>query len=71
MDKIVTNYWAKPIPDRRFDWSATYDDYDCDCDGDGFFTSSPTGHGATESDAVIDLIVEHPRPDVFCPERGM
>jgi hypothetical protein len=23
--KIITNYWAKPIPDRQFDWSAMED----------------------------------------------
>lgn len=45
---IRTNYWAKPIPDRRFDWSAidyaTYDGLD-----------GPIGFGATEAEAIADL----------------
>lgn len=45
--KIVTDYWAKPIPDRRFDWTAVDDDT---YDGDG-----PVGAGATEAEAIADL----------------
>lgn len=68
--KIITEFVYPPIPVRSFDWSATYDDYDVDCDGDGFFSNCPVGRGATEAEAVLDLIENHPRPDVFCPERG-
>ena len=54
--KIVTSYWAKPIPLRQFDWSAVDDNYDCDCDQDGFFSTCPIGYGATEQEAIDDLI---------------
>lgn len=32
------------------------DSYDCDCDQDGFFSTSPVGHGATEEAAIADLL---------------
>lgn len=32
------------------------DTYDCDCDQDGFFSTSPVGHGATEAEAIADLL---------------
>ncbi len=44
--KIETHYWAKPIPDRSCDWTATLDGYDA---GD------PIGYGATEAEAIADL----------------
>ena len=44
-----THYDPKPIPMRRFDWSATWPDYE---GGD------PIGFGKTEQDAVADLIAE-------------
>jgi hypothetical protein len=46
--KIKTDYWMKPIPDRRFDWCAVDDDT---YDGPG----SPIGHGRNEAEAVADL----------------
>lgn len=49
MPKIVTRYDPKPIPDRRFDWMATEDNYDL---------GRPVGYGGTEKDAVDDLITE-------------
>jgi hypothetical protein len=30
--------------------------YDCDCDQDGFFSTSPVGHGKTPLDAIVDLL---------------
>ena len=40
-------------------WSAVDDDtYDVDCDQDGFFSTSPIGHGATERDAINDLLMQ-------------
>ena len=30
--------------------------YDVDCDQDGFFSNSPTGHGRTPLDAIVDLL---------------
>lgn len=47
MDKIVTSYWAKPIPPREFDWCAYFD---------GAEESGPIGHGRTEAEAVADLM---------------
>jgi hypothetical protein len=51
--KIVTDYWMKPIPDRRFDWSAVTEDYcgcgECHC---------PQGSGRTEAEAIADLLEE-------------
>ena len=46
-EKIVTSHWSKPIPDRRFDWEATFDNYDL---------GSPIGYGPTEQDAIADLL---------------
>jgi len=57
-EKVVTNYWMKPIPTNKFDWSAVLDGYDGAPDA-GF---QPVGHGATEEEAIADLrdqIEEH------------
>lgn len=43
---FVTEYWAKPIPDRRFDWEATHPDYE---------PGQPIGYGSTEIEAIEDL----------------
>ena len=48
--KIVTNYWAKPIPDRQFDWSAHYDGDEPNDDG-----QMMVGYGNTKEEAIIDL----------------
>ena len=45
--KINTNYWAKPIPPRQFDWVATFDGYE---------PGGPVGYGRTEQDAIDDLL---------------
>ncbi len=50
-----TSFDHPPIPVRDFDWSAVTDDYDADCDLDGFFSAHPVGRGATEADALADL----------------
>lgn len=47
--KIVTEYWAKPIPRRDWDWAAYDDDT---YDGPG----CPVGTGATEAEAIADLM---------------
>ena len=47
-EPIHTEYWAKPVPLRQFDWSAVRDGYD---GGD------PIGYGATEAEAIADLIL--------------
>lgn len=55
--RITTSYDFPPIPDRSMDWSAIDSDtYDCDCDQDGFFSTDPVGRGATEAEAVADLL---------------
>jgi hypothetical protein len=51
---IKTHYDPKPIPDRRFDWSAIDDDT-----YDGAEDSGPLaraiGYGRTEQEAIADL----------------
>ena len=44
--KIVTDFWAKPIPTTQFDWSAVEDGYE---------PGRPIGYGKTEAEAVKDL----------------
>lgn len=55
--KIVTDFVYPPIPDRRFDWSAIDDNT---YDGEG----CPIGRGATEQEAIDDLL------DKICLARG-
>ena len=45
--KIITDYVHPPIPVRRFDWCAYRDGDD---------EAGPTGTGATEADAIADLL---------------
>lgn len=50
--KIRTEFVYPPIPDRSFDWVATDDDtYDGAED-----SHCPIGFGATEQEAIDDLI---------------
>jgi len=52
--KIVTEYWAKPGPSREYDWSALDSDtYD---GADDSSTRNQIGYGATEAEAVEDLM---------------
>lgn len=53
---IHTEHVCPPIPVRDMDWSAVTDDYDCDCDQDGFYSTHPVGTGATEDEAIQDLL---------------
>jgi hypothetical protein len=46
---IKTTFYPPPIPDRRFDWLAIDDNT---YDGPG----SPIGTGATEQEAIADLL---------------
>lgn len=48
---IITSFDYPPIPNKRFDWSAIFDDYDGTDD-----SGSPIGYGATEKEAVEDLL---------------
>jgi len=58
---IKTNFDYPPIPVRNLDWSAWDDDtYDCSYEGEDetghHWSSSPVGHGATEQEAIDDLL---------------
>lgn len=57
MTKIITHFEYPPIPIRQFDWYAIDDDT---YDGEG----CPIGRGATEEDAINDLL------DKICAARG-
>jgi len=46
-DKIITNHDFPPIPVRMFDWSAHRDGYE---------PGDPLGQGATEAEAIADLL---------------
>jgi hypothetical protein len=50
---IQTSCWAKPIPDRNYDWSAVLDGYD---GGDWETSPDPAGWGRTEEAAIQDLL---------------
>lgn len=54
--KIDTTHVYPPIPERRFDWSATLDDYDGAPDSSG--PCSFIGRGPTEQAAIDDLVVQ-------------
>ena len=57
--KVRTTHEFPPIPVRDMDWSAVDDDtYDVDCDQDGFFSNCPVGRGATEQEAIDDLMAQ-------------
>lgn len=50
--KIVTEYWPKPIPTRGADWCALLEDYDGAPDAE----FQPKGYGASEQEAIDDLL---------------
>ena len=53
---IVTSHIVPPIPIRSFDWCAHYDDYDVDGDSEGWYSADPVGYGATEQEAIDNLL---------------
>lgn len=58
---IKTNFDYPPIPTRSMDWSAyDSDTYDASYEGEDenghHWKSSPVGHGATEQEAIDDLL---------------
>ena len=61
MPVIRTNYWMKPIPDRRFDYTAWYD---------GEEESGNTGFGRALMEAVTDLLDNCPPLCVDCNGKG-
>lgn len=48
--KIKTDYWAKPMPIRSFDW--------CAFDENTHDVGAPIGYGATEQEALKDLLAQ-------------
>jgi hypothetical protein len=46
------------MPENETYVAVDLDTYDCDCDQDGFFSLSPVGHGATEAEAIADLMAQ-------------
>jgi len=52
--KIRTDFVYPPIPLRQFDW--------CAVDDDTYEPGCPIGWGATESDAVADLLEQIENP---------
>jgi hypothetical protein len=40
--------------------------YDCDCDQDGFFSTSPVGTGKTEQEAIDDLREQIAEREIYC-----
>lgn len=53
MPKIITTHVYPPIPIRSMDWQAHYDGEEDE--------QMATGTGATEQEAIDDLIENHPR----------
>lgn len=58
---LETNFDYPPIPSRNFDWSAidgnTYDaSYEGEDENGHHWRCSPSGHGATEQEAINDLL---------------
>lgn len=56
--KIHTNFDYPPVPDRDMDWSAVTDDYEAECDSEGWWSHHPVGRGPTEETAIQDLLNE-------------
>lgn len=54
---IQTSYEYPPIPLRNFDWCATLDGYDpTPLEPGDPYRGGPTGWGATEQEAIDDLL---------------
>ena len=58
--RISTEHIYPPIPWRDHDWSAVWDDYDGAEDAPN---RGHIGYGATEEEAIADLIENHPREE--------
>lgn len=58
------NHDYPPIPDRRFDWSATHEDYEPGCDSDQF----PTFSGPTKMHVMtqVDLWYRAQEESTWC-----
>jgi hypothetical protein len=67
--KIETSCECPPIPVRSMDWCASIKDgdYDYDWDGEGWISvgTDPVGYGATEEEAIQDLLEQLEERDDF------
>lgn len=61
--KIITTHVYPPIPVRFCDWQAHYDGEEDE--------QMATGSGATEQEAIKDLLTNHPRSGNPCPACGV
>ncbi len=66
MRKIVTAWVQPPIPDRRYDWQAHFDDDEPNDAGHML-----VGHGRTEQDAIADLIQSADEAELGPPYEGV
>lgn len=58
---ITSETWA-PIPIRNMDWEAVTDNYE---------PGDPVGHGATEQEAIADLLEQlEDAPEAYDPDRA-
>jgi hypothetical protein len=57
--EIMAHYDPPPIPDRRFDWCATFEDYDGAPDAG----QQAIGFGTTRDEAVKDLLASRAEID--------
>lgn len=51
---LYSDYWPKPIPDRRWDWAIVSTEYDPDVRGENRIV----GEGPTEFDAIVDWLIQ-------------
>lgn len=56
--KVRTTNVFPPVPSRQYDWSAVTDDYEAECDSEGWWSKHPVGFGPTEQAAIADLLEE-------------
>lgn len=56
--RINTSFDYPPIPVRNCDWSAVTDDYEAWTEDGEWTTTHPAGHGATEEEAIADLLIQ-------------
>ena len=63
--KIITEYWAKPIPIRDFDWIAYFDGDEPNDDG-----QMRHGYGSSEQKAINELNDSNISDYVESSERG-
>lgn len=62
--KIITTHVYPPIPIRKFDWQAHYEGEEDE--------QMDIGWGATEAEAIADLLENHPREaDSFTTASGV